>query len=45
MLTEIIPSAPPRIQVLIVDQQRTFHDALAVRLRAEPDLLVAAEAQ
>jgi two-component system NarL family response regulator len=31
--------------VLIVDQQRTFHDALAVRLRAEPDLVVAAEAQ
>jgi two-component system NarL family response regulator len=45
MLTEITPSVPPKIQVLIVDQQRTFHDALAVRLRAEQDLMVAAEAQ
>jgi len=36
---------PPRIHLLIVDQQRTFRDALAIRLRAEPDLLVAAEAQ
>ena len=44
-LTEITPSAPPKIHVLIVDQQRTFRDALAVRLRAEPDLVVAAEAQ
>ena len=44
-LTEIAPSVPPKIQVLILDQQRTFHDALAVRLRAEPDLMVAAEAQ
>jgi two-component system NarL family response regulator len=31
--------------VLIVDQQRTFHDALAIRLRVERDLVVAAEAQ
>jgi DNA-binding NarL/FixJ family response regulator len=45
MLTEITPSVPPKIQVLIVDQQRTFHDALAVRLQAEQDLIVAAEAQ
>jgi DNA-binding NarL/FixJ family response regulator len=44
-LTEITPSTPSKIQVLIVDQQRTFHDALAVRLRVEPDLMVAAEAQ
>ena len=44
-LTQSRPSAPPKINVLIVDQQRTFHDALAVRLRAEPDLVVAAEAQ
>ena len=35
----------PRIHVLIVDQQRTFHDALAIRLRVERDLVVAAEAQ
>jgi len=35
----------PRIHLLIVDQQRTFRDALAIRLRAEPDLVVAAEAQ
>jgi DNA-binding NarL/FixJ family response regulator len=44
-VTNIMPSTPPKVQVLIVDQQRTFHDALAVRLRAEPDLFVAAEAQ
>lgn len=44
-MTEIMPSVSPKIQVLIVDQQRTFHDALAVRLRVEPDLVVAAEAQ
>jgi len=35
----------PAIHVLIVDQQRSFHDALADRLRAEPDLVVDAEAQ
>jgi DNA-binding NarL/FixJ family response regulator len=45
MVKEITPSVPPRIHVLIVDQQRTFHDALAIRLRAEQDLIVAAEAQ
>ena len=44
-LTEITLAAPPQIEVLVVDQQRTFHDALAVRLRTEPDLAVAAEAQ
>ena len=44
-LTPIGPSVPPEIQVLIIDQQRTFHDALAIRLRAEPDLVVTAEAQ
>ena len=44
-LTQVEPSVPPRIQLLIVDQQRTFRDALAIRLRAEPDLMVAAEAQ
>lgn len=36
---------PPKIHLLIVEQQRTFRDALAIRLRAEPDLVVAAEAQ
>ena len=35
----------PQIHLLIVDQQRTFRDALAIRLRAEPDLVVTAEAQ
>ena len=35
----------PKIHLLIVDRQRTFRDALAIRLRAEPDLMVAAEAQ
>lgn len=45
MLMEIAPAVPPKIYVLIVDQQRTFHDALAVRLRAEQDLVVVAEAQ
>jgi DNA-binding NarL/FixJ family response regulator len=45
MSTEASPSVPPRIHVLIVDQQRTFRDALAVRLGAETDLVVAAETQ
>jgi DNA-binding NarL/FixJ family response regulator len=45
MLREITPSMPPMIHVLVVDQQRTFHDALAIRLRAEQDLMVTAEAQ
>jgi DNA-binding NarL/FixJ family response regulator len=44
-LTQAGPSVPPRIHLLIVDQQRTFRDALAIRLQAEPDLTVAAEAQ
>ena len=42
---EISPAGPPKIYVLIVDQQRTFHDALAVRLHAEQDIVVVAEAQ
>jgi DNA-binding NarL/FixJ family response regulator len=42
---EAAPSVPPKIQLLIVDQQRTFRDALVIRLRAEPDLAVAADAQ
>jgi DNA-binding NarL/FixJ family response regulator len=44
-LAQAGPSVPPKIGLLIVDQQRTFRDALAIRLRAEPDLMVAAEAQ
>ena len=44
-LTQAEPSVLPKIHLLIVDQQRTFRDALAIRLRAEPDLMVAAEAQ
>lgn len=44
-MTDITASVPPKIHVLIVDQQRTFHDALAVRLQAEQDLMVAAEAK
>jgi DNA-binding NarL/FixJ family response regulator len=44
-LTQVGPSVPPEIHLLIVDQQRTLRDALAVRLRVEPDLVVAAEAQ
>ena len=43
--TQAGPAVPARIQLLIIDQQRTFRDALAIRLRAEPDLVVAAEAQ
>ena len=36
---------PRKIHVLIVDQQLTFRDALAARLRAEQDLAVVAEIQ
>jgi RNA polymerase sigma factor (sigma-70 family) len=45
MLTTAALSVPAKIRVLIVDQQRTFRDALALRLQAELDLVVAAEAQ
>jgi DNA-binding NarL/FixJ family response regulator len=40
------PESPlsPMIRVLIVDQQLAFRDALATRLRTEPDLLVLAKA-
>jgi DNA-binding NarL/FixJ family response regulator len=44
-LTQVGPSVPLKIHLLIIEQQRTFRDALAIRLRAEPDLVVAAEAQ
>jgi two-component system NarL family response regulator len=40
MVTELAPPAPSRIHVLIVDQHLAFRDALAARLRAEPDLAV-----
>jgi DNA-binding NarL/FixJ family response regulator len=42
MVTEVMSSVPPEIHVLIIDQQLTFRDALAARLRAEPDLVVVA---
>jgi DNA-binding NarL/FixJ family response regulator len=42
MVTEVTASVPPGIHVLIVDQQLTFRDALAARLRSEPDLVVVA---
>ncbi len=45
MVTEVTPSVPPKVHVLIVDQQLTFRDALAARLRVEQDLAVVAEAQ
>ena len=45
MSTEAKPAVSAKIHVLIVDQQRTFHDALADRLRAETDLVVTAETQ
>jgi two-component system NarL family response regulator len=38
------PSASPVIRVLIVDQRLAFRDALATRLRSEPDLAVVAKA-
>lgn len=44
-LTGVATPVPPKTHVLIIDQQRTFCDALAIRLRAEHDLVVAAEAQ
>jgi DNA-binding NarL/FixJ family response regulator len=44
-MTAVKPSMPPKIRVLIVDQQLTFRDALAARLRAEDDLEVVAETQ
>jgi DNA-binding NarL/FixJ family response regulator len=45
MTPEAGPSVPPKVHLLIVDQQRTFRDALAIRLRSEADLVVAAETQ
>jgi len=45
MPADAAPAGPPKIQILIVDQQRAFRDVLSIRLRAEPDLVVAAQAQ
>ena len=45
MVAEGPASVPAPIHVLIVDQQLTFRDALAARLRAEPDLAVVADTQ
>jgi DNA-binding NarL/FixJ family response regulator len=44
-VTAITTSTPVRLHLLVVDQQRTFRDALATRLRAEQDLVVVVEAQ
>ena len=44
-LAQVGFSVPSQIHLLIVDQQRTFRDALAIRRRAEPDLVVTADAQ
>jgi NarL family two-component system response regulator LiaR len=44
-VTEPVSPLSPMIRVLIVDQQLAFLDALATRLRTEPDLLVLAKAQ
>ena len=44
-MTEPVSPLSPMIRVLIVDQQLAFLDALATRLRTEPDLLVLAKAQ
>ncbi len=43
-MADITPPVPLKIHLLIVDRQRTFCDVLAARLRAEPDLVVVAEA-
>jgi DNA-binding NarL/FixJ family response regulator len=42
MVIEVMSSVPPEIHLLIIDQQLTFRDALAARLRVEPDLVVVA---
>jgi len=44
-VTEPVSPLSPMIRVLIVDQQLAFLDALATRLRTEPDLLVLAKAE
>ena len=44
-MNEPVSPLSPMIRVLIVDQQLAFRDALATRLRTEPDLLVLAKAE
>lgn len=44
-MTQPVSPLSPMLRVLIVDQQLAFRDALAIRLRTEPDLLVLATAQ
>jgi DNA-binding NarL/FixJ family response regulator len=44
-VTEVTSLPPPEVHVLIVDQQRTFRDALATRLRVEHDLVGVVDAQ
>lgn len=44
MVTQLAPSMPSRIRLLIVDQHLAFRDALAARLQAEPDLTVVGKA-
>lgn len=44
-MTETLNPALATLHLLIVDQQRTFCDALATRLLIEPDLVVVVDAQ
>ncbi len=43
-MTQPVPPLPPVIQLLIVDRNLAFRDALATRLQTEPDLAVLAKA-
>jgi DNA-binding NarL/FixJ family response regulator len=43
-VTQPVPAPSPVIRLIIVDQHLAFRDALAIRLRTEPDLLVLAKA-
>ena len=43
-MTQPVPPQSPVIRVIIVDQYLVFRDALATRLRSEPDLLILAKA-
>ena len=44
-MNEPVSPLSPMIRLLIVDQHLAFRDALATRLRTEPDLMVLAKAQ
>jgi two-component system NarL family response regulator len=44
MVTQVVPSGPASIHVLIVDRHLAFRDALTIRLQGEPDLAVVAKA-